>query len=162
MTLQLGRTKDPYPFTWEIPAGVIAIWLLLASIGVHIGRGLANLTAGGGWTWPPGKALFTSLPAILAGNPRAGLATPGGAASPATLIGFIIAVQVLLLAGMIAGAVWALRRWGPHRMKGMASQDEAEKILGLSRLRRVAGIVRPDLYPTKPALRLLPPRRRGN
>jgi hypothetical protein len=31
-------------------------------------------------------------------------------------------------------------------MRGMATAAEAEKILGVTRLRKVAGIVRPDLY----------------
>ena len=52
----------------------------------------------------------------------------------------------LLLAVAITAAIWVVRRWGPNRMKGMATADEAEAILGLSRLRRVAPIIRPDLY----------------
>lgn len=145
--LQSGRTKDPYPFTWEIPAAVVAVWALLAVLAAHTGRAIANLAAGAGWTWPPSRALFTSLPALLAGDPRAGLASPGGAASPAALAGWIVTVEVLLVAAMITGSAWVLRRWGPGRMKGMASQAEAEAVLGLTRLRRVAHIVRPDLHP---------------
>ena len=52
---------------------------------------------------------------------------------------------VLLLAATIAATVWGLRRWGPGRMHGMASAAEAEQLLGISRLRRVAPIIRPDL-----------------
>ena len=127
--LQSGRTKDPYPFTWEIPAAAFAVWALLAVLAAHTGRALANITAGAGWTWPSSRALFTSLPALLAGDPRAGLASLGGAASPAALAGWIITVEVLLLAATIAGSVWAARRWGPGRMKGMASRAEAEAVL---------------------------------
>ena len=151
MMLQSGRTKDPYPFTWEIPAAVVAVWALLAVLSAHIGRALANLTSGAGWTWPSSRTLFTSLPALLAGDPRAGLASPGGAASPAALAGWIVTLQVLLLAATITGGVWALRRWGPGRMKGMASRAEAEAVLGLTRLRRAARIIRPDLHPNTPA-----------
>lgn len=149
MNLQNERRNEPYPFTWEIPAGVIALWLLLACLTVHVGRAIASLTSGAGWAWPQRSALFSSLPAVLAGNPAAGLATLGGAASPAppVLYGWIITTQILLLVGMTVGGAWTLRRWGPGRMKGMASLPEAEQALGLSRLRRVAPIIRPDLHP---------------
>lgn len=149
--LQSGRTKDPYPFTWEIPAATVAIWALLASLTAHLGRALANLTAGAGWAWPPSRVLFTSLPALLAGDPKAGVATLGGAASPAALAGWIIIVELLLLAAMITGGTWLLRRWGPGRMKGMASSSEAEALLGVTRLRRAAKIIRPDLGNSPPA-----------
>ncbi len=148
--LQSGRAKDPYPFTWEIPAAAFAVWVLLAVLAAHTGRALANITAGAGWTWPSSRALFTSLPALLAGDPRAGLASLGGAASPAALAGWIITVEVLLLAATIAGSVWAARRWGPGRMKGMASRAEAEAVLGITRLRNTARIIRPDLFPSGP------------
>ena len=149
-TLQSARTKDPYPFTWEIPVAVVAAWALLASLTAHLGRAMANFAAGAGWTWPPSKALFTSLPALLAGDPRAGLAPPGGAASPAALAGWILSSQILLLAATITATVWALRRWGPARMKGMASRAEAEAVLGITRLRKTAKIIRPDLHPVTP------------
>ena len=42
--------------------------------------------------------------------------------------------------------MWAYQRWGPGRMRGMATAAEAEKLLGVTRLRKVAGILRPDLY----------------
>lgn len=146
MTMQqTERRRDPYPFTWEVPVGILASWLLLASLGVHAARALANATAGAGWTWPEGRDLFTSLPRVLAGDPAAGLTLHHPAASPAALYGWLIIVQVLLLAATITATIWGLRRWGPGRMHGMASAAEAEQLLGISRLRRVAPIIRPDL-----------------
>lgn len=146
MTMQQAdRRRDPYPFTWEIPVGILTGWLLLACLGVHASRAIANATAGAGWTWPEGKNLFTSLPRILAGDPAAGLTLHHPAASTAVLNGWLITVQLALLAATIATTVWGLRRWGPGRMHGMASAQEAEQILGISRLRRVAPIIRPDL-----------------
>ncbi len=143
---QTDRRRDPYPFTWEIPVGVLTVWLLLACLGVHLGRAIANWIAGAGWTWPTGRALFASLPRVLAGDPTAGV-TVHAAATPAALYGWIIAVQLVLLAATATATVRALRRWGPGRMRGMASPAEAEQILGISRLRRVAPIIRPDLNP---------------
>ena len=142
---QADRRRDPYPFTWEIPVGILTGWLLLASLGVHAARALANATAGAGWTWPEGKNLFTSLPRVLAGDPAAGLTLHHPVTGTASLYGWIVTVQLLLLAATIAATVWGLRRWGPGRMHGMASAQEAEQLLGISRLRRVAPIVRPDL-----------------
>ncbi|MCC6497168.1 MAG: hypothetical protein IT193_13025 [Propionibacteriaceae bacterium] len=151
--LQSDRRRDPYPYTWEIPVGILTGWLLAAGLGVHLARALANWFSGAGWTWPTGRGIYSSLPAVLAGDPTAGLATtPGGAASPAVLTGWLIATQLLIAAGYVAGLVWALHRWGPGRMKGMATAEEAERVLGLTRLRRVAGIIRPDLHPTTTTL----------
>ena len=144
--LQADRRRNPYPYTWEIPIGIFTGWFLLAGLGIHLGRALANWVAGAGWTWPAGRALYTSIPAILAGNPTAGLTLSGGAASPA-LYGWLIAVQLVILAGYTTALVWAGRRWGPGRMKGMASPAEAEQVLGLTRLRRNAPLIRPDLHP---------------
>lgn len=145
--LQADRRRNPYPYTWEIPIGILTGWLLLAGLGVQLGRTLANATAGAGWAWPTGRALYTSLPAILAGNPTAGLALGGGAAGPAALYGWLIATQLAILTGYTTGLLWAGRRWGPGRMKGMATPTEAEQVLGLTRLRRNATLIRPDLHP---------------
>ena len=144
---QADRRRDPYPFTWEIPVGILTGWLLLACLGIHFGRALANWAAGAGWTWPAGRALFTSLPRVLAGDPAAGVTIHGLAAAPSAMFGWIIAVQLVLLAVTITGTGWGLRRWGPGRMYGMASANEAEQLLGISRLRKVAHIIRPDLTP---------------
>ena len=145
---QADRRRDPYPFTWEIPVGVLTVWLLLAGLGVHLGRAVANWLAGAGWTWPDSKALFTSLPDLLGGDPTAGITLPSAAAAPDLVYGWIVTVQLLQLAGTITASACALRRWGPGRMKGMASADDAEQILGIGRLRRVAPIIRPDLHPS--------------
>lgn len=143
--LQSDRRRDPYPFTWEIPAGLLTGWLLLAGLGVQFARTLANWAAGAGWAWPTGRALYSSLPAVLAGNPQAGLGLHSTLASPAALYGWIITTQLLLAAGTVLAVVWIQRRWGPGRMKGMASSAEAEAVLGITRLRRNAPVIRPDL-----------------
>ena len=54
--------------------------------------------------------------------------------------------EIALLTATIWVGVYAYQRWGPGRMRGMATAAEAEKLLGVTRLRKVAGIVRPDLY----------------
>lgn len=150
--LQTNRRRDPYPYTWEIPVGIATAVLLLLILAVHTGRGLACWFAGAGWAWPSSQTLFTSLPDLLTGNAGAGLADPTHTSlvSPTALMGWILTVQIVTFAAGIAATGWILRRWGPHRMKGMASPTEAEQLLGISQLRKAAAVIRPDLYtPTR-------------
>lgn len=143
--LQSDRRRDPYPFTWEIPVGLLTGWLLLAGLGVQFARSLANWAAGAGWVWPTGKALYSSLPAVLEGHPQAGVILHSPPASQAVLYGWIITAQLLLAAATILAALCIHRRWGAGRMKGMASGAEAEAVLGVTRLRRNSAVIRPDL-----------------
>ena len=146
--LQTERRHDPYPYTWEIPVGALTATIITAALGVHLGRAIANWTVGAGWTWPTGRGLFSSLHAVLAGSATAGLTTPlTTPAAPAVVTGWIIATEILLLVGLGVGAAFTMRRWGPGRMRGMATAAQAEATLGLSRLRRVRSIIRPDLHP---------------
>lgn len=161
--MQRDRRRDPYPWTWEIPTAIAAVFALAAVTGVQLGRGLANLAAGAGWTWPAadsgmstpspiGAAFWTSLPGVLAGRAEAGLArpVPDQLAGPGLLCACIAATEVVLAGGLTWLIVYAWQRWGPGRLRGMASTSEAEKLLGVTRLRKVAPLVRPDLYGKQP------------
>ena len=57
---------------------------------------------------------------------------------------------VVTAVGRGALLVWAARlawrAWGPGRVRGMATRAQAQAMLGPSRLRRVAPVVRPDRY----------------
>jgi len=145
--MQRSRRGDPYPFTWEIPAAIIASVLLVLALGVHIGRAGANLLAGAGWGWPSREELFRSLPGILGGDGGVGLSGtyPGGADQ--TALWTSIGVTELLLLVLLG---WALKvgldRWGPQRVQGMATRAQAEQMLGRTRLRKASAVVRPDLY----------------
>lgn len=145
--MQTERRHTPYPFTWEVPAGIAAIAALILVLGAHLGRAVANWSAGGGWRWPAASSLFSSLPAVLGGDPDAGLsAALPATATPDQVMGWVIAIEVLVVILGVAMAVYCLRRWGPGRLKGMATPTEADASLGLSRLRRVRHVIRPDLY----------------
>jgi hypothetical protein len=156
--MQRERRRDPYPWTWEVPLAVTLATLFVLVIGIQLGRSVANMLAGAGWTWPDanagafpspiGTAFWTSLPRVLAGNAGAGLPspTPDDLAGRGLVWGGIALTELTLLAATIWAGVWAYQRWGPGRMRGMATAAEAEKLLGATRLRKVAGIVRPDLY----------------
>lgn len=129
-------------------------------MGLQLGRSLANLVAGAGWTWPDpdagqftspiGTAFWTSLPAVVTGDSSAGLAqreaSNGRLAGPSLTWGCLAVTELLVVVALGWLAIFILQRWGPGRMRGMATSAEAERMLGVTRLRKVAGIVRPDLH----------------
>ena len=143
--MQQTRRTTPYPYTWEIPlGGALAVGLVLV-VAAQAGRSIANALSGTGWAWAPQSQLFTSLPAILTGDSRTGLA-PGPAASPGLLYTCLVLVELIAIALMVWAVVAAMRRWGPARVRGMATRAQAQTLLGRGRLRRVASVVRPDRY----------------
>lgn len=129
-------------------------------MGLQLGRSLANLVAGAGWTWPDpdagqftspiGTAFWTSLPGVVTGDSSAGLAqheaSNGRLAGPSLTWGCLVVTELLVVVVLGWLAIFILQRWGPGRMRGMATSAEAERMLGVTRLRKVAGIVRPDLH----------------
>ncbi len=138
--MQRARRHNPYPLTWELPLAIACVVLLTLAVGVHLGNALAHLTTGHPWVWPAPRDLFTTIPTVLASE-ASGRLVDGRA--------WIVAVEVLLTAslGWVAYNTW--QRWGPHRLKGMATADQAEQVLGVQRLRHNAPIIRPDLHPAK-------------
>ena len=144
---QRSRRQNPYPWTWEVPLGVGVAVLALFALGVQLGRAVANGLTGTGWTFPTAAQLFESLPGVLRGDAGAGLTgLHGDVASESTLLVCVVGTELILLALSVFLLKLGLDRWGPGRIRGMATVGEAERSLGVSRLRRVRSIVRPDLY----------------
>ena len=144
---QQSRRRNPYPWTWEIPLGVVLVILMMLVCGVQLGRGIANVLGGAGWAFPTRVELFRSLPAVLAGDAAAGIdGLNGSVSSPSAVWMWVVASEVLLLAIGLVVLKLVVDRWGPGRMRGMASRGEAERLLGVTRLRKVRRVVRPDLY----------------
>ncbi len=145
--MQRARRQDPYPVTWEVPLGIVVAIVMLAVLGLHMGRGIANLLAGGWWGFPERARLFTSLPALLRGDTAAGLTHVGGPLAPRPMLWTCVTVvEVAIVVLVVVVVKLVLDRWGPGRVQGLASRAEAERLLGRARLRRHAAIVRPDLY----------------
>jgi type IV secretion system protein VirD4 len=137
------RAADPYPWTWEVPAGLVVILGVVAVLSAQLGRSLALLASGRGWRWPRPGLLVSSLGGVLRGDAGSGLGSVGevdrsllwaSIASVAT-----IAVGVIVLIGLRLRTLW-----GPGAVRGMATGDEAERLLGRSRLRRSGRRIRPD------------------
>jgi hypothetical protein len=144
---QRVRRHDPYPWTWEIPLVTVLGILVLIIFGAHLGRAIANVLTGSDWRFPNRVDLFNSLPAVLRGDARAGLVDlDGPAASPSSVLWCVAATELILLAAAVLMLMLGLDRWGPGRMSGVATAGEAERLLGVTRLRRSRRIVRPDLY----------------
>ena len=163
--MQRERRRDPYPWTWELPLAAALVVVVVIVAGIQLGRTVANLLAGAGCTWPAsdattgtgvetgspiGTAFWTSLPGVVGGDSAAGL-SPGtapsdGLADPGLLWASVTATELILLTLTAWAGIWLYLRWGPGRMRGMATVAEAEKLLGVTRLREVAPIVRPDRY----------------
>jgi hypothetical protein len=115
--------------------------------GVHLGRDIANVLAEAGWAFPTRVELFRSLPAVLEGDAAAGLdGLNGSVSSPSAVWMWVIATEVILLAVSVLLLKLVVDRWGPGRLRGMASRGEVERLLGVTRLRKVRTVVRPDLY----------------
>ena len=144
---QRSRRHDPYPWTWEIPTCVVVAITLVMVSGVHLGRAIANVVAGADWVVPERADLFRSLPAVLQGDAGAGIhGLDRSIASSTALWTYIAATELILLIACAVLLKMVLDRWGPARMRGMASPAEAERLLGVRRLRRVRAVIRPDLY----------------
>jgi hypothetical protein len=168
--MQRERRRDPYPWTWEpaaLAAALVGLGFVLAA---QVGRSAANLLAGAGWTWPDthtvgagtgtttgtglavpsplGAAFWRSLPAVLGGDAGAGLPAPVPAdlAGPGLVRLSVTVTEVAILAALASLTIAVYLRWGPGRLRGMATPAEAERLLGLTRIRKVAAVVRPDLY----------------
>ena len=145
--MQRERVEDQYPWTWEIPLGVVCGLVVVGVVACQLGRSVANWFAGAGWRWPTPDRLVSSVPGVLAGDAGAGLAGVHHAASATTLWGWLTVVGLLMITSIAVAGLLAWHRWGPGRMRGMASVPEAHELLGVDRLYSVRQVVRPDLYP---------------
>ncbi|MBK8463946.1 MAG: hypothetical protein IPL36_13325 [Nigerium sp.] len=145
--MQRERVEDQYPWTWEVPLAFVCGLVVLGVFACQLGRSVANWFAGAGWRWPTPDRLVSSLSGVLAGDAAAGLPGVHQAASATSLWGWLTVVGLLMVTATAVAGLLAWRRWGPGRMRGMASIPEAHELLGEDRLWKVRHVVRPDLYP---------------
>lgn len=144
--MQRSRRSTPYPLTWEVPTAAVFALVLVLVLGLQAGRSISNLLAGGSWRFVNRADLFVTVPGLLRGDAAAGLTSVAEPANPQLLWACMATTCVLLLALACWLTKVALDRWGPGRLQGMATAADAENLLGRSRLRRHAQVIRPDLY----------------
>lgn len=147
--MQQSRRATPHPPGWEIPAACVLAALTVLAMAAHLARAVANLLATGSWAWTPRDQLVTALPSILGGDAGAGLPS-GAGANTGLLYACLIVAEILALTVITAAVVAGMQRFGPSRVRGMASREDAENLLGLRRLRRNAPVIRPDLHTRRP------------
>lgn len=148
--IQLDRRTDLIPWTWEPFVGVVVAYLLTVLVTAQLARATSYLLAGHGWRWPASEAQLTSSLAIFAAHSSNGL--PGRNVpqiSPTLLITVLATFEALGLVALTVAIVGVFLRWGPTRMAGMASRSNAHDLLGMTRIRRHASVIRPDLYGTR-------------
>src|SRR4051794_23020500 len=109
---QLERRRNPYPWSWEIPASVCLVIAGTLTLGAHLGRAVANLLAGTGWHLPRLAQTLICLPALLAGDAGTGLTGLHRSPAPPTLLWTWIGISdVLLLIVVVLAVWWGMRRW---------------------------------------------------
>ncbi|WP_338752191.1 hypothetical protein [Janibacter alittae] len=149
--MQQSRRSNPYPYTWEIPLAMFLAVVLLLFLGVHLGRAVANFWAGAGLTVLSGQEMLTSWVSVLKGDAGAGLSPrPDKVAGTTALRTWIIVSEACIIAGLIWAARVSWVHWGPGTVRGVATNDEVEQVVGRARLHKQAHVIRPDLYAKKP------------
>lgn len=145
--MQVARRKESIPWTWEPLVAGLALYLFVVLVAAQVGRGTAYLLAGDGFRWPTADAQVSSAFPVLAGHSASGL--PGTAVpvlGSTSLYICLVIVELIALAAVTWVGVALFLGWGPARMLGMATRAQAEKLLGLARLRSHAAVIRPDLH----------------
>lgn len=143
--MQQSRRTNPYPFTWEVPAGVAVGLLLALVLGLQAGRSVANLLAGNGWAFVGRADLFSTVAGLLGGRADAGLVGIAHPASAALMWACVAVAELAVLVASVLAIKAGMDRWGPGRIRGTATRAQAEGVLGRARLRKHASIIRPDL-----------------
>ncbi len=146
--MQRSRRSNPYPFTWEVPTALVVGAALLLVLGLQGARSVANLVAGSGWVFVGRSDLFATLGGLLGGDAATGLPGVSQPAGPGLLWTCVAVVEAVIVVAVAVAAKWGLDRWGPGKWHGMATSSDVEALLGRSRLRRHARVIRPDLYGT--------------
>ena len=143
--MQQSRRTTPYPYTWEIPLGAPSPSRCVSSWPPTPPAALALALAGAGWAWTSQAQLFTALPGHpRRGQPRRPRPRARGLARAALHVpGRRRAARRSCL--IVWAAIAGMRRWGPARVRGMATRAEAETLLGVaaSAHRRSARAARP-------------------
>jgi len=135
------------PNTWEIPAAIAAVGLLLLIFVPLVVQGLMASATTGRFVWPTGH-LDAALGGLLHGHFGGGLRAGTARSLPANGVLWVLTVlaEVTVLAVAVSAGRWLYEMSGGRCRHGLASATVAAEALGLPRLRKTAAVIRPDLY----------------
>jgi hypothetical protein len=152
MTEPQQRRRDPQSIgqSWEAAVAILGSALLVLGLTALCGLGAASALLGRGWVWPHGTDVMGHvLGGLLTGHPGKGLDSRQArlVAVPAAVYLCVAVCELAVIATSATGAVLVTRYRRPGDARGgMATRGEAEQALGMSCLRAVRAIIRPDVY----------------
>jgi hypothetical protein len=134
----------------EVALVILAAVLLALALAALVGVGVAGALFGGGWVWPHGtQGAGHELHGLLTGDAADGLPPALARRAPGrtAVNGCVVAAELIavLVLGTAAVLVARYRQPGDAR-GGMATRSQAGQVLGASRVRSAATIIRPDLH----------------
>lgn len=134
----------------EIAIVVLAVALFVLALAALVGVGAAAALFGSGWVWPHGtRAAAQELRGLMAGDPAAGGSPTLARRIPgrATVIACVAVAELVAVVTMGAAGVLVARYRQPGDARGgMATRSQAGQVLGASRVRAAAAVIRPDLH----------------
>ena len=136
------------PLTWEVPAALTAAILFLVVVTPLILQGLVAWLVAGTFAWPT-YHLGAALLGLLHGHFGHGLAPSLASQLPSdALLRVLTGVgeAVVLATAVVVGLRMRDLVGGGNARHGLATSAQAAEALGRPRLRRSAGVIRPDLY----------------
>lgn len=139
---------QPIPLTWEIPAAILAVALLLAAGTPLVVQGIAVKVLTGSFAWPDGR-VPEALIGLIGGQFGRGIAPSAASALPGDGVMWTISIasEVVVLVLAVVGGLWVRDLVAGQRVRhGLAVRSQAVAALGIARLRANASVVRPDLY----------------
>ena len=134
----------------EIALVTLAAVFLALALAALVGVGVAAALFGDGWVWPHGTdGAAHELRGLMAGDAARGVPPALARRIPGrAIVDSCVAVAELvavLTVGAVAVLVARYRQPGDAR-GGMATRSQAGQVLGASRVRAAAAVIRPDLH----------------
>ena len=136
------------PLTWEVPAALTAVVLVLVVATPLIVQTLVAWMVAGTFAWPSNH-LGEALLGLLHGHFGHGLAPRPASQLPSDVLMWVLSAvgEVVVLGTIAVVALWMRDLVGGGKARhGLATSAQAAESLGLPRLRKSARVIRPDLY----------------
>ena len=140
------------PLTWEIPAAVTGAALFLIALTPLLVQGLVAWLVAGTFAWPTNH-LGTAVLGLMRGHFGVGLAADLAPRLPSAALMWVLTAvgEAVVLGSALVAGLWMRDLVGASNTRhGLATSVQAAGALGLSRLRKSAPVIRPDLHARRP------------